>query len=185
MKSHHSDKLILMDPFPALGHINAFLNLARWLSGKGCEIVFIGSAEHSQIYQREGFRFYGLNPMIIIPEAYEIKVKGQLKFFLDNFYRSRNKRSREYFERVSKDYEKIIGIIKPDLILLDDHYALKTFFYNKFEINLLLVSTMTVALKSKETPPFQSTFVPKGNQASRWYMGVLWTLTRINRTAKN
>lgn len=185
MKSSYSKKVILMDPFPALGHINAFLNLARWLSDKEYEIVFIGSTEHHQIYKSEGFRFYDLNPLILIPETYEIKTKGRFKFFLDNVYESRYKSSREYFHSASKAYESIINVVRPDLILLDDHYALKTFFYNRFSVNIIMVSTMTISLKSKGKPPFQSTYVPQGNQASSLYIDFLWAFNRMNRFVRS
>ena len=185
MKGLASNHVILMDPFPALGHINAFLNLARWLRNKGLDIVFIGSSEHQQIYLNEGFRFYELYPLIFMSEAFEIKEKGHFRFFLDNVYKSRDSRFLEYFHMVSTTYRRIIEVIKPDLVLLDNHYALKAFFYKDLKLDVVIVSTMISPFKGTITPPFQSDYVPKHTQMSRIYINLLWLKNRMNRTFRN
>src|SRR5690554_1493397 len=101
MKNPPSNKVILMDPFPAMGHVNAFLNLARWLSENGYEIVFIGSIEQRQLYLEEGFRFYELNPLIIVPAAFEIKSKGYFRFLLENIEKSRSKKAVGYYQMMA------------------------------------------------------------------------------------
>ena len=173
-----------MDPFPATGHINAFLNLAGWLSENGCEIVFIGSIEQRQLYVKAGFRFYELNPLIIIPAAFEIKSLGYFRFILENIHRSRSKRAREHFPTISSTYKKIIGLVKPDLVLLDNHYALKAFLYNELKINIVMVSTMIAPLKGIGIPPFQSSYVPKDTQMSRKYINWLWAVNLMNQKIK-
>ncbi len=173
-----------MDPFPALGHINAFINLARWLSDKGYEIVFIGSNEHQQIYLNEGFRFYEVNPLIFMPESIEIKEKGSFKFLLENLYRSREGRFLDYFQQVSVAYKRILELVRPSLVLLDNHYALKAFFYKDLNLPLVIVSTMVTPFQGTITPPFQSNYIPKDTELSRIYVNVLWFKSRIVRRVR-
>src|SRR5690606_38714273 len=120
----------------------AFLNLGKWLSGHGYEVVFIGSGEYHQIYSNEGFRSYELNPMIFIPDTFEIRKIGSFRFFLDNLYKSRDKRFLDYFRMTAETYKRIIDMVKPDLVLLDNHFPLKAFFYRDLNLNVILVSTM-------------------------------------------
>lgn len=176
MKSLFSNRVILMDPFPAVGHVNAFLNLARWLSENGCEIVFIGSIEQRQLYLEDGFRFHELNPLIIIPAAFEIKSQGYFRFLLENIHRSRSKRTLEYYQVISPAYQRVIDLVKPDLVLLDNHYALKAFLYNQLKINVVMVSTMIAPLQAIGIPPFQSRHVPKDTRMSRMYINWLWAI---------
>lgn len=170
-----------MDPYPALGHINAFLTLADWLSGHGYRVVFSCSPEYNGIIETAGFSFYNLNPLVLLPETYEIKTKGHLKFFMESIVESRNKRLEKYYRSASAGYDQMIERIKPDLILLDDHYATKAFFYGKFDINIILISTMTIPLSEKSVPPFQSAFIPNKSKFSQLVMDFLWMKNRTDR----
>src|SRR5690554_483781 len=181
MKSRLSNKVILMDPFPALGHVNAFLNLARWLSENGCEIAFVGSNEQRQLVLEEGFQFYEVNPLIVIPAAFEIKSQGYFRFLLENIHRSRSKRTLEYYQTVSMAYQRVIDLIKPDLVLLDNHYSLKAFLYNELKINVVMVSTMIAPLRGVGIPPFQSSHVPKDTRISRMYINWSWAINLTNQ----
>src|SRR5690606_3735680 len=180
-----TSKIILMDPFPAMGHINAFLSLGKWLSEHGYQILFVGSGEHQQVYLKEGFRSYELNPLIFVPESFEVRKNGRFRFFLENLYRSREKRFVEHCQEAAALYKRIIEVARPSMVLLDQHYPLKAFFYKGLGIDVILVSTMIIPLGGPSTPPTQSDYVPKHTLLSRAYIKYLWLLNRTSRRFKN
>ncbi|GGF17667.1 hypothetical protein [Echinicola rosea] len=47
-------KTVLLDPFPAMGHVNAFLNLAEWLRRQGFSPVFLISYEYEEKVWKTG-----------------------------------------------------------------------------------------------------------------------------------
>lgn len=155
---------------------------AKFLAGSGCKSCFIGQADNMNMIREAGFDYYMISPFLLIPEGVQIKENGLLKFLLDTLDRSRFKRAKTDFEDRSRSYERMIESIQPDIILLDDHYAYKVLYYQKYGIPVITIQTMILPLKSKGIPPFQSTYMPGEGRVSGIYTELLWIINRITRS---
>ncbi|MCG2589185.1 glycosyltransferase [Rhodohalobacter sulfatireducens] len=175
---------ILIDPFPATGHINACITLARFLAPRGGHIWFSGLQNFRNIIRNEGFDYYIIPSFLFTTARIEIEEKGRLKFIMENIGGSRFKRIQKKFKKTASDYDRMIDSVKPDLILLDDHYAQKAFYYSKYQIPIIAVQTMLPPLKSKGVPPFQSKHIPTNNKLSHSFTEWLWKKNMVGRTLK-
>lgn len=173
---------ILIDPFPATGHINASITLARFLASQGFHIWFSGFQDFKKKISDEGFDYYVISSFLFTPTEVEIEEKGRLKFMLENVGRSRFRRIQKEYEKTASDYDRMMDVIKPDLILLDDHYAQKAFHFKKYQIPVITVQTMILPKKSKNVPPFQSTYIPGKGRLSEIYIELLWKKKFLTRS---
>lgn len=170
----HKGTLVL-DPFPAAGHFNGLLNFAAWLKdSQKYRVVFVGEIAFKSQCEGSGFEYFELPSLIFIPEKAEIKEKGVINFFLSNFYENRHIALQKRFEACALLYKKTIDMIRPDAIILDDHYATKAFFYEQYNLPIFLASTMISPERRSNIPPFHFTFVPKLNGWSKLYCNLLW-----------
>lgn len=175
------NRTILTDPFPASGHISAMMTFAKFLTRHEFKPCFSGPADFKNKIREAGFDYYIISPLLLTPESVEINGNGLLKFLMENLAQSRFKRLKTEFEEISRAYDRMIESVQPDLILLDDHYAFKALFYQKYGIPIITVQSMILPIKSRGIPPFQSTYIPGQGRLSEMYIELLWikrTLTR-------
>lgn len=175
---------ILIDPFPATGHINACITLAKFLSSRDFHICFSGLPNFKNKTRNEGFDYVVTSPFLFTPSRVEIEEKGLLKFMMENIDGSRFNKLQKKFEETASDYDRMIASLKPDLILLDDHYAQKAFFYSKYHIPIITVQTMLPPLKSKGAPPFQSKHIPTKSGFSKSFTEWFWKKCLVTRSLK-
>lgn len=154
---------------------------AKFLVNSGFKPCFIGQSDNMSKLREAGFDYYMISPFLLIPEAIQIKESGLLKFLLDTLDRSRFKRAKTTFEDMSHSYDRMLYSIQPDIILLDDHYAYKALFYQKYGIPVITIQTMILPMKSKGIPPFQSTYIPMQGRVSNIYTELLWIKNRFTR----
>jgi UDP:flavonoid glycosyltransferase YjiC (YdhE family) len=175
---------ILIDPFPATGHINACITLAKFLSSHDFHICFSGLPNFKNKIRNEGFDYVVTSPFLFTPSRVKIEEKGRLKFMMESIGGSRSNKLQKEFEKTATDYDRMMDVIKPDLIILDDHYAQKAFYYDKYQIPVITVQTMIPPLKSKGVPPFQSKHIPANSWLSKSFTEWLWKKNRVGRTFK-
>ena len=176
---------ILIDPFPATGHVNACITLAKFLSSQGFHICFLGFQEFKNKIEKKGFDFFVIPSFLFTPTGVEIEEKGHLKFMIECVDGSRFSRIQKEFRKTASGYNRMMEFIKPDLILLDDHYAQKAFYYNKYQIPIVTVQTMVPPLKSEGVPPFQTKHIPTAHLLSKSITELLWQKNRLTRSLKN
>lgn len=179
------EKSIFLDPFPAMGHINAFLNLAKWLLSQGFRPVFLISQEYEGKVRQEGFARYVVAPMLLIPAKSERKQKGALRFFLDNLYKGRDKVARDYMLKTKETYKKAFREENCKQVLLDIHYISKAIFYHFSGLEVNQVATAMLPFKHSKSPPFQSSHVPGKGVISSIGISALWRLNRMKRDIQN
>ena len=176
---------ILMDPFFATGHLNPFQTLGEWLVKEGYRVVFICPIHHNGTAISNNFEYFHLSPFLFLPDKLELKQKGGMRYFLENIFESRYKRSYQTFKKVTSDYDKLIKEIKPGLILLDDHHAHKALFYQKYGTKIATVSALLLPLMTAKSPPFQTTYIPKDTILSSSIIKYLWIKNHIKRYVKS
>jgi UDP:flavonoid glycosyltransferase YjiC (YdhE family) len=179
---------ILIDPFPATGHINACITLAKFLSSQDFHICFSGLPDFKNKIRNEGFNYHVISPFLQIPGTEKIGTHGPMKTLMDNLGQSRLNKIKTGFDKFTYDYDCMIKSIQPDIIFLDDHYAHKAFYYSKYRIPLITIQTMLPPLKSKSVPPFQSTYIPKDSMLSKKFTEWLWKkhiVTQFFKKLKN
>jgi len=172
----------IIDPYPTSGHFNGMMNFAVWLRNKmKYRIVFLGEITFKRLCESEGFEFFEVPSIIFIPEKAELVEKGILHFFLSCLYENRHISLQKRFEACTLMYKKIVDQICPDVIILDDHYASKAFFYEQFKLPILLATTMISPERRHNIPPFQFSFIPKPNLWSKVYCNFLWEYLGIKK----
>ncbi|AWW31655.1 hypothetical protein DN752_16820 [Echinicola strongylocentroti] len=178
-------KTVLLDPFPAMGHVNAFLNLAEWLRRQGFSPVFLISYEYEEKVRQAGFDYYVVTPILLIPAKYEIKQEGVFRFFLDNLYKGREYSGKAFREKAEDTYAKVFRVEDCKLVLLDIHYKAKALFYHFKGIEVIQISTAMLPFRHLGSPPFQSSFVPYLGWFSALRVSVLWAMNRVKRDFRN
>ncbi|MEQ8556356.1 MAG: glycosyltransferase [Cyclobacteriaceae bacterium] len=167
-------KTILFDPLPSTGHVNSFLRMASYLRGIGYRCVFIGSAAYSEMVTSLGFEYEMINPFVVRNEKMQLKEKGWFYFLLESMVGTRNKILKEELAFNSNLYTASINKINPHLIILDDQYSYKAFFYSTFKLPIVLLQTKVNPLRAKGIPPFQSHHVPDDSLWSKTVVIFSW-----------
>lgn len=171
-----SKNTIVLDSFPAIGHFNGFFNLAKWLKDEaGYRIVFIGDSYFQGICVEQGFEYFVLPSFFVLPEEVDKKAKGGLNFLLNNLQVKRDTSLKKQIEISLNKYRDCFDLLNPNLVLLDDHYATKSYFYEALNVPVVLVSTMVSPYRRKNVPPFFYDVLPSQNLSSNFFCDFLWT----------
>ncbi|EON74698.1 putative glycosyl transferase from UDP-glucuronosyltransferase family [Lunatimonas lonarensis] len=171
----------VLDPFPAMGHVRAFLVVAEWLREIGFTPVFLVSIDFAGLIEKNGFEAYVVLPVLFRSDSQEIKEKGAIEVFLDSISGNRLKKQKEELWKQRTAYKKIVDEISPRFVLLDDHYSAKALFYQDLGLPTILVSTMTLPLHQKFLPPFQSTYIPSSSVLYGVKAYLAWCSVRLIR----
>jgi UDP:flavonoid glycosyltransferase YjiC (YdhE family) len=99
--------VILFDIFPASGHFNASLKLAKLLRENGHQIYYCSLSVLSPVVEKNGFAFYGVFD--------DLKISTSLKD--------------EQIDQIVKEYDLLIAKIAPDMVILDQQQMHKYVFY--------------------------------------------------------
>ena len=142
---------ILFDMYPAKGHFNASLKLAKLLRDSGHKIYYCSILLNlSSFIEKHDFGFYGLSN--------DFKIQT----------------NREKISCVIKEYDLLIHKISPDMVLLDQQHMNKYILYKKNNIQVCALQTMPATKKERNVPPFTSFFIPRNNILSVIYTEILW-----------
>lgn len=166
--------VILFDMFPAHGHYNGSMGLARLLVNNGHEVCYACSGDFQQKVAAQKFKFYLIDPFIILPFRSELKEKGLLRFVLEKFSEIFNDHKPRQIEEKVKLYDEMIAKLKPDIIILDEHYAYKSIFYWKYSIPIATIQTALSPEYATSIPPCHSTIVPQKSKISDLYIEFIW-----------
>lgn len=164
---------ILIDILPALGHFHASLKMASLLKNAGYDVIIGSSPLLQKEIKKNGFQFINLPevPVTNISLAERASFKnGILVYLYWSLYHEK------YSER-KKDveaFQNLVNEVKPDLVLLDEQAALKTFLYEAVNISVATFQTKPDTRKIKSLPPFTSYYLPKFNFASNIYCKLIW-----------
>ncbi|MCC5939140.1 MAG: glycosyltransferase family 1 protein [Lunatimonas sp.] len=166
--------VVLMDPFPAMGHVQAFLNLADWMKELGYEVVFLTAPDYSALVGSKGYRVILVNPFLLIPERSEIEANGWISLLAERLSGRRKPRLMEEMRTRRLEYVAATHTLSPSLVLLDDHFALKAYLYERMCLPTVLVSTMTLPHRAPGIPPFQSVRFPARSVFCRLLVRASW-----------
>jgi len=178
-------KTILFDPFPAIGHISSFLRIADYLKDQGNQCVFFGLPTFAQRVINQGHKYEILDPFVVRSEQSQINEKGWFNFLLENMAGTRKKKLQREIKANKTSYDIAFGKINPDLIILDDQYSTKAFFYSVYDIPIVRLQTKVNPFKSKGIPPFQSHHIPSGKWSSILTTELHWLINRLKRKASS
>ncbi len=142
--------IVLFDIFPAQGHFNASLKLAKLMRDHGHNVSYCSLSDLSSIVEKQGFAFYGLF--------------DDLKFSTTD----------EKISEVIKAYDLLIQKLSPDIVILDQQQMHKYVFYKRNNIQVCAMQTKPATKKERNIPPFTSFFVPRNNFFSVIYTEFLW-----------
>lgn len=170
-------KTILFDPFPSSGHISSFLRMAGYLRELGYRCVFVGQPEMLQPVSNRELETEFIHPMEITKEKVQLKQGGWFDFMLQTFLGKRMKVMEEEHSISCRKYDRVFEKVKPNLIILDDQYATKAFFYSRYSIPIIRLQTKVNPMKHEGIPPFQSHHVPSGGTWSN--VKIAWAWKRI------
>ncbi|WP_209329207.1 glycosyltransferase [Lunatimonas salinarum] len=176
-----ASSVVLMDPFPAMGHVQAFLNLADWMKEQGFEIVFLTNPDFSSVVTSRGYRVILVNPFLLAPEKSEIQQAGWVSVLVERISGKRKPRLIEEMKARRLEYAVALRSVSPSLVFLDDHFALKAFLYERISLPTLLVSTMTLPHRVSGTPPFQSVQMPATSAFSALRIRISWNRVLFSR----
>jgi zeaxanthin glucosyltransferase len=165
---------ILFDMFPAHGHYNGSMALAKLLANRGHEVCYACSSDFQQKVAAQNFKFYLIDPFIIFPFRAELKEKGLLRFLLENISGIFHDQKPRQIEEKVKLYDEMIAKLKPDLIILDEHHAYKSIFYWKYLIPIATIQTALSPDYAPSIPPCYSTYIPQKSKISDHYIELIW-----------
>lgn len=171
--------VILFDMFPAHGHFNGSLGLARVLASSGHDVIYACSNDFQQKLHSLQISSFFIDPFIVLPFKMELKEKGFLRYFLENIAGLFHDQKREQIEEKISRYDEMIAKLKPELVILDEHYAYKSIFYWKYGIPQATIQTALSPDYDPFIPPCNSKYVPKKSMASRLYIYYLWQKHKI------
>jgi UDP:flavonoid glycosyltransferase YjiC (YdhE family) len=174
--------VILFDMFPAQGHINGSLRLSRPLHNKGHDIVYASEGGFRLSLQQHGFNFYDFNQFVFGKSPnLEVKEKGVVRFFFENINRAFTKQKIKQFESEIGNYDIMMSKLRPDLIILDEHYAAKAIIYSKYDIPILTLQTSLIPDYDPLVPPFNKRHIPHNTPMSKLSIQLLWLafITRL------
>ncbi len=181
MSAQQEKKTILLDPFPATGHVNAFIRVADFLLRRGFRCVFVGAPQFQELVRPTAHEYYIVDPFVLKHEQSRRKERGWIIYLFECVSgRRRNVLTEELRENQDR-YERMITEVQPNLILLDDHYSTKALFYDRFRRPIMRLFTMVNPFRDKDVPPFQSSHVPNGSWKSRKIIAGLWFLIGLRR----
>lgn len=171
--------VVLFDMFPAHGHYNGSFALAQLLTQSGYSVYYACSADFQQKVHSYNISSFVIDPFIVLPFKIELKEKGFLRYFIENIAGIFNDKKNKHIEETISHYDKMIGKLKPNLIILDEHYAYKSIFYWKYSIPQVTIQTALSPDYDPYIPPWHSTYVPKISTISRLHINYLWQKHKI------
>ena len=179
--SNTSDSMatILIDPFPATGHYNGSLSLAKILKERGHTLIYTGPPEYREKINSEGHQFLPSNTLLL-----GITKDIFWRYWFDSFVSLFNNTCLKEFLKVTEQYDALIEKLKPDLILLDVLQLQKIVVYGKHKINVIGFDTRVAASYAPNVPPYSSSYVPRKNVFSKKYVDWLWFKYDIQKLVK-
>jgi zeaxanthin glucosyltransferase len=175
---------ILFDMFPAHGHYNGSMALAKLLANRGHEVCYACSSDFQQKVAAQNFKFYLIDPFIVFPFRAELKEKGLLRFLLENISGIFHDQKPRQIEEKVKLYDEMIAKLRPGLIILDEHYAYKSIFYWKYLIPIATIQTALSPDYAPSIPPCYSTYIPQKSKISDYYVELIWNWELIKLSFK-
>jgi zeaxanthin glucosyltransferase len=169
---------ILFDSFPASGHYNAILKTAKILNNNNLHVVITGSAEFKERVERQGLEYFVTTPFLMTPETM-LKKQGRGRSLFQSRSAYNSKRKEEWNENFTRWKDAVLAV-KPSLVVLDEHYAIKAGAYMLLGIPVMLFQTMPDTLKIKGNPPFTDYFIPRFSALSNLICKGLWLVKEFN-----
>ena len=177
-------RVILFDMFPAHGHYYGTFHFANLLRNAGFAIYYTCMPAFQEKVSAEGFSPYIINPFFILPQSIGLKEKGVLKFMLENLSAVfTNDVEKRIMDNV-RAYDDMIETIRPDLVIIDEHYGYKPIFYWKYGIPLVTIQTTISPDYVPGVPPFTKPYIPDFSTLSRWYVEFLWAGLMVKNQIK-
>ncbi len=176
--------VILFDMFPAHGHYNGSMGLSKLLANRGHEVYYSCSSEFQQKVAIHNFKFYLIDPFIIFPFRNELKEKGIVRFLLENISGIFHDQNQRQIEEKVKLYDEMIAKLRPDLIILDEHFAYKSIFYWKYSMPIATMQTALSPDYAPSIPPCNSTYIPQKSKISEQYVELIWNWALIKQCFK-
>ena len=171
---------ILIDPFPAMGHYNGSLGLAKILRDRGHTVVYTGLPMYAEKLERAGYEFHKTG--FIIPV---ITKENFLTCWFDGFISLFNNTCLKEAIKSSEQYDTLIEKVKPDLILLDVFQLPKAVAYKKHDVRVVGFDIMVAASYAPNIPPYGTAFIPKNSYMSKKYVDWQWFLYDFRNFSKH
>ena len=162
---------IIIDMHPSFGHIHSTCKLAKMLQNVGHKVYYIGEFRFLKNLPPDISRRY-INPHIFSFMEYETNSiwKNRQLAFDEKKYHTKQTLN----QQTIKQYDELIGELKPDVILVDHHYIQKAVLYYKYRIPVISIQTAPASEMNLPVPPFFSTFIPDKSLNSMCYACYLW-----------
>lgn len=165
---------ILIDPYPAHGHFSAALAMADRLRSNGHEVHFIGLYDMKRRVVEKGFSFSTVNTVLLRGLDTYRRIYNQSQLFRQCFIWWRSGERKASFDRSLKIHDQIVAKIKPDLILVDEHYGYKVQLYMRSKVPIASFQTMVNLYEGPNCPPINSGHVPEDTKQSIRTVSNLW-----------
>ena len=175
---------ILFDIFPATGHLNAVAGLAHRLQEQGHRVVFIGPTSIVHLVHSFGFEFHLVLPFIYRVNEQESRSRGMLGYFWEGILEYFTQQRYQEMMKVVENYDQLLEKLRPDLVVLDEHFLGKAMYYQRKKVKLLTVQTTVATERGAYVPPFQSAFIPRRTRFSKMFIQSLWFLHKLNKVRK-
>ena len=171
---------ILIDPFPAMGHYNGSIGLAKMLSDNGHTVVYTGLSRYKEKIEKEGYKFH--NTGIIIPV---VTKDNFLNNWFDCFVSIFDDTCLKEAIKASEQYDELIEKVKPDLILLDVFQIAKSVVYKKHNVRVVCFDTMVASGYAPNIPPYSTANIPNNTYLCKKYIDWMWFLNDFRNLCSN
>ena len=166
---------ILIDILPAKGHFHATLKMASKLKNAGYHVVYGSDLNLQNEIEKFGFEFIEL-PLVSVTRGNFSKRLTRYNDFVAFFYWFLTGEKYRKKKEALNDFNSTITKLNPDLVLLDEQQALKTFCYEVLSKKVVAFQTKPDTRKIEGIPPFTSFYLPKKNRFSPIFCKILWWL---------
>lgn len=161
-----------------MGHFHAMLKIASKIKNADWEVIYGSQPILKKDVEKHNFGFQSL-PGIPVVNVNFAHRQASILHFSHYFFNIFNHEKIHLTQKSIKEFEEIICDISPDLVLLDEQSALKSLFYQRIGIPVIVFQTKPDTRQIKTIPPFTSYFLPKFNFFSSYYCDILWKITLI------
>ncbi len=159
--------------YPAKSHYYSSFRIAAELKKRGHRIVYTDEEEYRDFVVSQGFEFERFEtedfPAPRPPSTH--KLLGGLRNYLGqvDYVRQVNR-----FLLEGSLYDRTLGRIKPDLIILDVSYINYAVLLSKYNVPVLSMVTTFCPDRSPLVPPLDSGIVPVDSWWCRWRIALSW-----------
>ena len=167
--------------------LNANYRLAHQLAERDHQITFVSSVDVKKAVNAQGFNF------VLLDEEHTIRHNSERLRLerLPSYRRYLNRTAlirigenqKEYFLK-SREFDKIIQQINPDLLLIEEELSEYIVAAEKFDIPKVLIQHWPGTRKAANVPPLDSNIIPQDTWWSKLNVELAWQMLQIKEKLK-